>query len=294
MKSEGTAAGYYSNLGTYWVNSLKAQGFSTIDDWVATVQKEQDSSEVNVRRAWAVDLESFINSYVSPATERLLSVGARNVMRWAVESYLKHCLGDRLESYQFTYGTKTEWLAEQRVKEETAPVSREEIAKVYTEAKNRRDRAIISSLMSGFGISEWLQFTKEWSKYADDIRNGKVPIRVVVTRQKTGITYACLLWDDAADDLKELLDERERELGRQLTDSDSLFTNQSGRPIQDQDVQKTFRRLADRSGVEPSRARFPIASALMRLDATSLKLKHSFQGFARLFRSICSDTRLTR
>ena len=172
-------------------------------------------------------------------------------MRHAIENYLTFCLGDRLEtSYTFDYGTKTERLLEQRAKEDTAPLSREEISKLYLQAKNERDRAIISTLMCGFGISEWLQFTHEWSKYADDIRNGKVPIRVVVTRQKTGITYACYLWDDAVSDLKELLGKRERDLGRPLG-NDPLFVNQSQRPIQDQDVAKTIRRLADRSGVEP-------------------------------------------
>jgi site-specific recombinase XerD len=250
LKSEGTAKGYFSNLKTYW-NSLTAQGFSTIDDWVALVKQEQKSDEVNVRRGWAVNLESFINSYVSPSTDRLLSSDSKNTMRAAIQNYLTYCLGNRLEtSYKFDYGTKTERLLEQRAKEDTAPLSREEIAKLYTEAKNRRNRAIISTLMCGFGISEWLQFTHEWSKYADDIHKRKVPIRVTVTRQKTGITYACLLWDDAVSDLKELLDERERDLGRPLGKNDPLFVNQSERPITDQDVSKTIRRLAVGSGVE--------------------------------------------
>jgi len=251
LKSEGTAKGYFSNLKTYWNVALTAESFSTIDDWVAQVKQEQKSDEVNVRRTWAVNLESFINAYVSPYTKRLLNSKSKNVMRSAVENYLTYCLGDRLETKnKIDYGTKIEQLLEQKAKEDTAPISREEIAKLYTQSKNRRNRAIISTLMCGFGISEWLQFTHEWSKYSDDIRNGKVPIRVVVTRQKTGITYACYLWDDAVSDLKELLDERERDVGRQLTDDDPLFVNQSARPIQDQDVAKTIRRLAVGSGVE--------------------------------------------
>ena len=247
LKAEGTAEGYYSNLGTYW-NSLKSQGFSTVDDWVAQVKAEQDSNDVSVRRKWGSELESFINAYVSPNTGRLLKSGSKNFMRYAVESFLHQCLGDRLESYEFSYGTQQE-REEQRAKEDTLPVSLDEIRKVYNEGKTR-DKAILSTLMCGFGISEWLQFTHEWSKYATDIREGKVPIRVVVTRQKTGITYACFLWDDAVNDLKELLDKRERELGRPLAEADPLFVNQSARPIQDQDVTKAFRRLADRSGVE--------------------------------------------
>ena len=54
LKSEGTATGYFSSLKTYWLN-LKAQGFSTIDDWVAQVKQEQESNEVSVRRAWAIN-----------------------------------------------------------------------------------------------------------------------------------------------------------------------------------------------------------------------------------------------
>ena len=88
LKSEGTAKGYFSNLKTYWNVALNAQGFSTVDDWVAHVKKEQASDEVNVRRAWAISLESFINSYVSPSTHRLLSSDSKNTMRAAIQNYL--------------------------------------------------------------------------------------------------------------------------------------------------------------------------------------------------------------
>jgi len=80
LKSEGTAKGY-SNLKTYWNVALNPQGFSTMDDWVARVKQEQKSDEVNVRRGWAVNLEAFINSYVSPSTHRLLSSYSKNTMR---------------------------------------------------------------------------------------------------------------------------------------------------------------------------------------------------------------------
>ena len=105
--------------------------------------------------------------------------------------------------------------------------------------------------MSGFGISEWNQFQREWFRYIKDIETGKVPIKATVTRVKTGISYTACLWDDAVEDLRELLLERQRELGRPLTKDDPLFTNQSGRWIEPRDVQKMIRRIAHRSGVEP-------------------------------------------
>lgn len=197
LKSPGTAAGYFSNLKIYWQSGIK--GFTSIDDWVAQVKKEKESNDVETRRSWGVTLESFINSYVSLSTGRPLTSKAKNVTRSAVENYLRYRIGDRLESYQFNYG-KQQFLEEAKAKEDVAPVTLDEIRRVYGEAKQRRDRAIISTLMSGFGISEWLQFTREWHKYADDIRNNKVPIRVVVTRQKTTISYAAYLWDDAVED----------------------------------------------------------------------------------------------
>src|SRR5712691_9131796 len=87
--------------------------------------------------------------------------------------------------------------------------------------------------------------------YVNDIREGKVPIKINVTRPKTMQSYTHFLWDDAVEDTKDLLGERERDLGRPLTANDPLFSNQSGATIRARDVQKTIRRLADKSGIEP-------------------------------------------
>jgi site-specific recombinase XerD len=249
LESPKTGRHYRSNLAKYWEYHLHSR-FVTLDDWVASVEKQQEDKDVNVRRTWAIDLEAFINAYTSPKTGRLLVTSARNVVVSAVKNYLKSRLGDRLESYEFTLGTKAERIAEARAKEEAQPVTPEEIKRLYGEAKNRRDRAIISTL-PGCGVSEWLLWTREWYKYADDIRAGNVPIRVSTIREKTKISYSVFLFDDAVEDLRELLSERERDLGRPLTQNDSLFANQSGEPITAHDVQRTIRRLADRSGVEP-------------------------------------------
>ena len=240
-------------LKTYWNNWLKPQGFTSLDSWIEQVRKEQDSTDITVRRAWAVQLESFVNSYTPPRTGRHYVKGAKNVVVMAITSFLKHSLGDRLDqSYSITLGTKSERIAEIRRKEDDAPLTIEEVKKLYTEAKNRRDRAIISSFVSGgVGMAEWLQFINEWHRYAADIRENKVPIRISATRPKTEQSYVHFLWDDATEDLRELLEERERELGRPLTASDALFVNQSNLPIKGADVAKTIRRLADRSGVEP-------------------------------------------
>jgi site-specific recombinase XerD len=251
LEAEGSADVYRSNLGSYWSKSVKTQGFRTIDEWVEQVRQQQKSDDVNLRRKWAFELEAFVNAYVSPTTRRPLGVSAKNVLVSSVTSYLKHCLGDHLESYDFTLGTKAERMAELREKESVTPVTLDEIKALYKEAKNKRDRAILSTLLSGgCGVAEWIQFNEEWFRYANDIRSNKVPIKINVTRPKTQQSYTHFLWDDAVEDAKDLLEEREHKLGRQLTAKDPLFANQSGLPIKDRDVQKTIRRLAHRSGAE--------------------------------------------
>jgi site-specific recombinase XerD len=250
LESPNTAKLYLSQLNIYWNHSLH-KTFSTIDDYVSQVRKEQEG-DINQRRKWASGLEGFVNAYVSRTTGRPLVEAAKNVLVASVTSYLKHCLGDRLESYTFTLGSKMERMAELREKENVLPVTIDEIKALYKEAQSKRDKAILSTLLSGgCGVSEWIQFNDEWYGYVNDIRAGKVPIKINVTRPKTMQSYTHFLWDDAVEDTKDLLEERERDLGRPLTANDPLFTNQSGIAIKARDVQKTIRRLADRSGVEP-------------------------------------------
>src|SRR5207249_3816133 len=64
LESENTADGYFSRLQTYWTTYVKPQGFASVDEWIGHVRKEQASTDVTVRRAWAVNLEAFVNSYV--------------------------------------------------------------------------------------------------------------------------------------------------------------------------------------------------------------------------------------
>jgi hypothetical protein len=63
-----------------------------------------------------------------------------------------------------------------REKENVAPVSIDEIKALYKEAKNKHDRAILSTLLSGgCGVAEWIQFANEWFRYVDDKRQAKRP-----------------------------------------------------------------------------------------------------------------------
>jgi site-specific recombinase XerD len=250
LESPKTARLYLYQLNIYWKRNLH-NTYATIDDYVSQVRKEQESSDINQRRKWASDLEAFVNAYVSTHTGRPLVEGSKNVLVASVTNYLKHCLGDRLESYSFTLGSKMERMAELRAKENVSPVEIDEIKALYKEAKGKRDRAILSTLLSGgCGVSEWIQFNDEWFHYVNDIRQNKVPIKINVTRPKTMQSYTHFLWDDAVEDTKDLLEERERDLGRPLGKDDPLFTNQSGTAIQARNVQKTIRALAHRSGAE--------------------------------------------
>jgi hypothetical protein len=176
LEAEGTADVYRSNLNTYWQRSLKAQGLPTIDDWIATVRKEQESTDVSLRRKWGSELESLVNSYVSPTTGRLLGKSAKNVLVASVTSYLKRCLGDRLESYDFTLGTKAEQIAEiSREGKRRSRLNRRNQGAVQGSQEQTRQSILSTLLSGGCGVAEWIQFANEWFRYVDDKRQAKRP-----------------------------------------------------------------------------------------------------------------------
>ena len=76
LEAPNTGKMYRSSLGRYWLHQLSTK-FSTVDAWATQVRNEQVSNDIDERRAWAVNLESFVNSYVSPKTQRHLSPSQR-------------------------------------------------------------------------------------------------------------------------------------------------------------------------------------------------------------------------
>ncbi len=55
------------------------------------------------------------------------------------------------------------------------------------------------------GVGEFLQSSREWYDYADEIRRKKVPLKISIVRPKTKIDYWTLIWDDGIDALATLL-----------------------------------------------------------------------------------------
>ncbi len=249
-QSKASARVYSEFLRTFYRSKIEPRGFVNIDQWVAEVRSQQDSKEIKERRAWGRDLEEFITSYVSPTTGKPYTYKTRKIVGTAIKSFLEFHLGE-VEKYKFHLLSSEERLAEQKRKEEEGkPIDVEEFRKLVHSASSTRDRAILLSLASGLGLAEWLQFSKEWWKYDEQIRAREVPLQVNVIRPKTGAGYFVLLWDDALDALALLIEERDTQLGRSLKKGDSLFVNMTGGPITNHRVRRTIRILAERTGLE--------------------------------------------
>src|SRR5256886_1020695 len=229
--------------------------------WVEEVKNQQKSAEIKERRAWGKLVEDFLTSYRIPETGLPYALKTKKAIVSAVRSFLELHVGE-LAKYSFTLATSEETVAEMKRKEEIAQgISIDEYTRLVHEAKPLRDKAVLLSLASGLGTGEWAQFSQEWHRYADAIRNSQVPIRVSVIRPKTKVAYRVCLWDDAVDYLRLLLEERERQTGRRLGKSDPLFSTvksvigggKTGQivPMTEQRVQHMVRELADRTGLDP-------------------------------------------
>jgi integrase len=247
-----TADLYAQAVYSYWNSSIKTLGFATVDQWLSDIKLEQKSEDIKTKRRWATNLLHFFDTYKSARTGQPLTTATRTVWVSAIKSFLLFHLGELAEPSKWVLSSADQQRAEQIEKEETKPLEMDEIKRLYSECRTKRDRAIFLTFMSGFGMAEWLQFSSQWFRYYPSIKTKSIPTKVTVKRQKTGVTYAVFLWDDAVNALAELVDDRERELGRALAESDALFINQFGKPVKDFVVSNMIRELADRSGVDPS------------------------------------------
>jgi len=258
-KAKATARLYAEFLGTYWNRVLQPRGLGTFQAWLDEVKVEQKSDETEIRRRWGSDLEEFVTTYVSPTTNKGYTFKSRKVFVTAIRSFLYFHLGKRgFEPYEFDLQTTEERLAAEKEKDETKPISVEEYKRLVIGAETLRDKTILLTQAVGLGTAEWLQFAKEWGKYAQQIRAKTIPLVVSVVRQKTGRPYRVWIWDDGVDHLNLLLAQREQELGRQLTEKDSLFVSHKSIPggtqpvpITSHRVQRMIRNLAEDLGLEP-------------------------------------------
>jgi hypothetical protein len=75
------------------------------------------------------------------------------------------------------------------------------------------------------------------------------PVRVNLIRKKKHVKFYTFFTDDCIDTLATLVDEREKEAGRPLTEKDLLFINYRGQPITEHRIQEQLRSHRDNAPV---------------------------------------------
>ncbi len=291
-KARATANVYCDFVWTYWSKAI-APRIPSLKAWLEELQAENSSKDLQIRQRWASDLEEFVTSYVSPTTGKPYRFKSRKIFVTAVKSFLHFHLGKTsLEPYTFDLQSSEERLQAEKEKEDTKPISVEEYRKLVYGAKTVRDKTILLTLASGMGVAEWLQFAHEWWKYAKAIQERKVPVVVGVIRPKTGRHYKVWLWDDSVEHLSLLLDMREKELGRPLTQNDQLFVTHEGGKITSHRIQRMIRNLASDLGLEPrERGKILYRIRPHELEGISSERFARTPAYALLWLSIASDIR---
>ena len=247
-RSAETAKGYASQLHTYWTQFLSKK-FSSLEDWVSSVKTDSKNDEYEIQSRWAREAEEFVQTYISKVTKRPLSTQARGFTFWAIRNYLAFRLGDKaLTDYQPIFAERTDVIAERDKSKDTQTATLDEVKRLVL-AANSRDRAVILCSMWGLGVGEFLTFARDWYKYKESIEKMVIPIKVTITRPKTGVRFYTEFFDDAVEALHDLLRDRKRELGRDLRENDPLFSVEY-RPIIAQTIQFQIRYLAESTGVE--------------------------------------------
>ncbi len=252
-RAKNTALNYARLLSLYWNHNTRFRTFPSTEPWLNEVNEQQGSSQVITRRAWGKELQKFFWEYHGKNGRQLASKSQNN-LRAAVLHFLTYHRGET-ESFEFTLGTQEQVKEEAKNREAETPPSKEDVKLMYGQCRTTRDRALLSTLIHGFALSEWLDFASSWHKYKADIEKGTVPLRVDIpyrskTLRKNRVDSYTLLFDDAVEDLQTLYNERKRQIGRELTESDLLFTTNDGsRPLNVNLIEILFRELARRAGL---------------------------------------------
>jgi len=232
-KAKNTGDVFSSMLWKYWKEFLSKR-HPSIEAWRTEVKGQIKNDEVEISRKWVRDLEDYV-------TKTTLRQGSRNVLSQAVKSYLS----EAMDLPKVRISLESEDMPE----EHHYPVLTADEIKVLVDKASTRDKAIILTMVSGaLGEGEFLRFSKEYTKYAHQILEKKIPIRIEMKRPKTNVRYWTLLFSDAVNALNSLI----RERGRKGA-IDHLFVNQHGKPIDENDIQESIRRLADATGIDPSK-----------------------------------------
>ncbi len=107
---------------------------------------------------------------------------SQNNLRATVLGFLKFHIGE-IESYDFTLGTQEQLVEEVRQREAETPPTRDNLKSLYNQCRTNRDRALLLSLIHGFGLSEWLDF----ARIVAEIRlQGTIRDSLIVRRESFG------------------------------------------------------------------------------------------------------------
>jgi integrase len=243
-KNADSAKVMASYIYTYWHEHLSKR-LADIQAWVAEVKTQNKSDDLETKRNWGSELETWLLSKKLKKNSRRLTVAAvRNFF------YDKVDLTDR----KFTLASSDEAEKELDEKEELTPLTRDEVRTLIERCNPLYKAVFLTQLSGAMGVSELLYFNRKAYKYFDKIRARQVPLKVSLIRRKMinrgGEPYWGLLWDDAVDALSNYLREREKNLGRPLAEKEPLFINQNKKALTEDDIQWQMRRLRDRTGLE--------------------------------------------
>ena len=250
-KRQGTARKYGEDFRAFWLDHL-SQRHKSIEEWLDAVKKAQFEPDFELQTAWAKDLEKYILA-------KKISHKTRAKIVSAVQSFLEPRIGKQMaRNYKFTFGTPEEIDAEAHESDyETIDYS--DIARLAHAAKNRRDKALLLVNLCGLGVGEIVGFNERWFQIYDVLKTRKPsdrwqtrvePAKVVLLRKKKNVKFYTFFLDDAIDALADLLDKREADMGRPLTEKDYLFINNQGEPITTHRIQEQFHYLRDNAKLE--------------------------------------------
>jgi hypothetical protein len=228
-----TARKYLGALRTYWADVL-SKNFATFADWVESVKKAQREPDFEDRIAWAREVEKWILSHPewTAQTRRGYVVG--------IQAFLEHKIGkESARNYPFSYETPEEKENGESSESDTTTVDYDEIRQLVHTAKSKRDKALVLTILSGLGASEFLDFNRKWfsiyevlksrtpqKRWKDEIEPVRIPkgdLKAHLVRKKRGVQFYTFLVDDQIDALADLVEERESQMGRPLTKEDALF-----------------------------------------------------------------------
>ena len=131
-----------------------------------------------------------------------------------------------------------------------------DIRKLVNHAKTLRDRAIILCLFQS-GMDDTTLCSLNVGHVRRELLEGKIPLRLDLTRRKEGLPYITFLAKDAVEALKTYIREREHKEGRRFedfSDNEPLFVVESWKRkelerIQPRHIQEMFRKLAIEAGL---------------------------------------------